>query len=57
MSIFLNHPFQTAHRTPPPPPPTIINRRIFVRNAEENIGHNEAFGDIQKYVKLQNRQT
>ncbi len=51
MSIFRNRPFRT------PPPAKTNRRRIFVQNVEEDIEHKEAFGVIQKSVKLQNRQT
>jgi hypothetical protein len=52
MSIFLNHPFLT-----PPPVKTSRRRHLYVWNVEENIEHNEVFGDIRRFVKLQNRQT
>ena len=51
MSIFPNHPFRT------PPPAKTNRRRLYVQIVEEDIEHNEAFGVIQRSVKLQNRQT
>ena len=47
----MNRPFRT------PPPAKTNCRRMFVQIVEENIRHNEAFGDIRRFVQLQNRQT